>query len=501
MRPYPTDAFRNSETAFEALCDSLGAPETDAMDHAALEALLEDQGTSLLRTLMQDHLDLRRVRESREPVRGADGEVRTERRESARAVESVFGSVTVHRLALTRHGVSGGLRPMDARLNLPVDGFSFGVRRLVAEGAANNSYEATLQLVKQASGAKIAKRQAEELAVKAAVDFEAFYDSQPIVAEDATKLLVLSFDGKGVVMRPEGLRPETRRKAEQSRPKMRHRTGSGEKRNRKRMAEVATVYALPVVPRTPDDIFRELDRCGPYRRRPKPENKRVWASLERTAAEVVQQAFEAALLRDETLSRRWVALVDGNPDQLRYIQAEAKRTGVEVTIVLDLLHVLEYLWKAAWALHGKDHPERAEAWVTERARRLLHGQVSQVAAGMRRSATRQGLSGSRRKAVDTAANYLLHHKAFLRYDQYLADGLPIATGVIEGACRSLVRDRMDITGARWGLPGAEAVLKLRSLRASDDFEAYWAFHQRRELERNHLVHYDEAELPELRAAA
>jgi len=268
MRPYPTDAFRNSETAFEALCNSLGGPETEAMDHAALEAHIEDQGTKLLCTLMQDHLDLRAARESGEPVRGADGEVRTERRESARKVESVFGGVTVHRVALTRHGVSGGLRPMDARLNLPTDGFSFGVRRLVAENTANNSYEATLRLVEQASGAKIAKRQAEELAVKAAVDFEAFYDSQPIVAEDSSKLLVLSFDGKGVVMRPEGLRPETRRKAQQSRPKMRHRTGSGEKPNRKRMAEgrrSTHCPSCPAHPSTSSASWTDVVRTGPVR--------------------------------------------------------------------------------------------------------------------------------------------------------------------------------------------------------------------------------------------
>jgi hypothetical protein len=501
MRPYPTEAFRNSETLFEALRDELSNRRAHELDHAQLEELIDERGTELLNALEQDHLVLRAMEEEQEARRGADGELRTERRASSRELEGLFGRVTVYRLALTKRGVSGGLRPLDARLNLPPDGFSFGVRRLVAEGAASNSYEATLELVQRASGAKIAKRQAEELAVKASADFEAFYDSQPMASEEPSKLLVLSFDGKGVVMRPEGLRPETQRKARRSKPKMRHRTGSGEKPNRKRMAEVATVYALPVVPRTPDDIFRELNRSGPYRPRPKPENKRVWASLEHSAAEVVQQAFDAALLRDETLSRHWVALVDGNPDQLRYIQAEARRTGVSVTIVLDFIHVLEYLWKAAWALQGKDRPEEAEAWVTERARRLLHGQASQVAAGMRRSATRRQLRGPRRKAVDTAADYLLNHKAFLRYDCYLADGLPIATGVIEGACRSLVRDRMDITGARWGLAGAEAVLKLRSLRASGDFDAYWAFHQRRELERNHLDLYDDAELVELREAA
>ena len=105
---------------------------------------------------------------------------------------------------------------------------------------------------------------------------------------------------------------------------------------------------------------------------------------------------------------------------------------------------------------------------------------------MRRTATNRGLSPSRRAAADTCADYLITYKAYLRYDEYLAAGFPIATGVIEGACRYLVKDRMDITGARWSVQGAESVLRLRALRASGDFEAYWAFHQDCELHRNHL---------------
>jgi len=91
--------------------------------------------------------------------------------------------------------------------------------------------------------------------------------------------------------------------------------------------------------------------------------------------------------------------------------------------------------------------------------------------------------------VDKCANYLLKYAEFLRYDQYLVSGLPIATGVIEGACRHLIKDRMDLTGARWSLQGAEAVLRLRSLRSSGDFEEYWRFHEKEELERNHVTRY------------
>ncbi len=170
------------------------------------------------------------------------------------------------------------------------------------------------------------------------------------------------------------------------------------------------------------------------------------------------------------------------------MKERAATIGVRLTIVLDVIHVLEYLWKAVAAFQTPSTHE-AEAWVTERLLRILKGESGLVAAGMRRSATKRGLSKAARKAVDTCAGYLHSHREYLRYDRFLRHGFPIATGVIEGACRHLIKDRMDVTGARWSLPGAESVLKLRALKSSGDFDAYWTFHEVRELERNHTSQY------------
>ena len=151
----------------------------------------------------------------------------------------------------------------------------------------------------------------------------------------------------------------------------------------------------------------------------------------------------------------------------------------------DFVQVLEYLWKAAYALHPEAAAAR-ERWVMERAQAVLQGRAQEVALALRRAATRKPLSQSERKPVDKAADYLENNQQRLRYDQALAQGLPIATGVIEGACRHLVKDRMDITGARWGLERAEAILKLRSLKVSGDLAAYLAFHFEQEHKRNYL---------------
>lgn len=309
-------------------------------------------------------------------------------------------------------------------------------------------------------------------------------------------LLVLTFDAAGVVVRTEDLRPATQRAANRRAADQRwppKRLASGQKRSRKRMAEVAAVYAVAPHVREPADVLRELRPVDDVEReaaRPKPMHKCAWASVEREARDVIHTAFDHAERRDPEHARQWVVLVDGNEAQIDLAHAEAHRRNIHITLVVDLIHVLEHLWRAAHCFHI-DGSRDAEAWVTARLRMLLEGvDPSDVAAGMRRSATRKALEI--RAAVDACAAYLCKYRSYLRYGEALRRGLPIATGVIEGACRYLVRDRLDKTGARWSVEGAEAVLQLRALRANGDLDAYWAHHVQAELHRRHRSRYAHA---------
>jgi hypothetical protein len=230
-------------------------------------------------------------------------------------------------------------------------------------------------------------------------------------------------------------------------------------------------------------------------KRPRPSNKQVSASVVLNAEQVIAEKFREGLRRDPERKRRWVVLVDGNKDQIAAIRKAAKEHGVQITLIIDLIHVLEYLWKAAYCFHG-DGTKQAEAWVEQRLIGLLQGQsAGYLAKGMRRNADARRLSAKDRAPVDECARYLVNHSKLLHYDRALRDGLPIATGVIEGACRYLVRDRMDRTGARWSLAGAEAILRLRALVTNDDFADYWTFHLAREYERNHAARYAEGCVP------
>jgi hypothetical protein len=204
-------------------------------------------------------------------------------------------------------------------------------------------------------------------------------------------------------------------------------------------------------------------------------NKRVWASIENTAEAVIEAGFLEALQRDPTQQRHWVVLIDGLPHQIKLINRVMKKHNIKATIVMDFIHVLEYVWKAAWCFYEKGD-EHVEAWAEKYALKILHGHGNQVAKGMRISATKQGLI--KRDNIDKCANYLLKNKHRLQYGDALKKGYPIASGVIEGACRHLINDRLDITGARWSLKGAEAILRLRSLKSSGDFNDYWVFHKK-----------------------
>ena len=197
---------------------------------------------------------------------------------------------------------------------------------------------------------------------------------------------------------------------------------------------------------------------------------------------MIAAAFSEAEARDPQHQRTWVVLADGAEHQLGLIRAEAQRRGVTIHIVIDLIHVLEYIWKAAWSLHSAGDPA-AEDWVAAKALAVLAGDSARAAAGITAEADAAGLAAAQRTGADACVRYLTGKDECLRYDHALAAGWPIATGVIEGACRHLIGDRLDITGARWGLQGAEAILTLRAVISNGDFDDYWLYHLTREHQR------------------
>lgn len=475
--------FSGAQEQLDELINQLQSEDYTNKEHGDIEYYINKGGQELLRRLLQGWLDLKEVNEERKSsITSAAGDVLNHvRAGTSRKLTSLFGDVTVTRKSYSQRGHSS-LFPIDAELNLPTDQYSDGMRLRLSKEVIRGSFDDAIETIGETTGAYVPKRQSLNLVRDVAQDFEYFYKKKRFTTpEETSDLLILTFDGKGIVMRPDSLRECTKKAAKKSK-KLNSRLSSGEKKDRKRIAQVAAVYTVQAHIRTAESIMKppKNDNVLPFRTPVR--NKRVWASVEREAEHVIEEAFLEALQRDPKQQRKWVVSIDGLPQQIRLIKKVMKRLQVKATIVMDFIHVLEYLWKAAWCFYDKGD-DAVEEWIAEKAVNILNGQCSQVAKGLRISATKQAIS--KRENIDKCADYLLKNKERLQYGEALKSGFPIASGVIEGACRHLINDRLDITGARWGLEGAESVLKLRSLKSSGDFDAYWKFHKNESKQRNY----------------
>jgi hypothetical protein len=494
------DPFDAPRAKLEELIGWLSG-DSAPQQHGDLEDGIIAGGTELLRQLLQARLDLLFERE-RADMAAAVVEPGTEIRVRRRSLETKLGRVAVNRHGIRLPGQSGARFPMDERLNLPPDLYSHPLRERVSDEARRGAWDQTVEQIDAHTAGHVPKRQAEELAVQLTKDFETFYEQRPVAVNDAlgpAALLVASSDSKGVRMRPEALREATRKAAEEERRGAVRGDPMAQKKLRqydKRMAIVTAVWEQEPHRRSARDIIDNLrpasDAAASRRKKsrktraPRPVDKRLSASVEKSQAQGIAEMFDELDRRDPTRTRPAIVLIDGEEHQQMAIVEEEASRGRNLTLVLDIIHVLSYLWQAGIALCGKNDAQ-TEAWVVRFLSKLLTRSAESVIADIQRSVAQRGLSTADRKPVDKCIHYFTRNAHWMRYREFLAAGLPIATGVIEGACRHVVQDRLGITGARWGLRGAEAVLKLRALNSSGDWDEYCRFHRQQEATRNYAI--------------
>jgi len=475
------DSFLKANNLLNQLTEALKTKKWLHAEHGLVEEMIHKDGFEILRLLFQGNLDERaRVEPDLSNKLKVNDFNLYKRKGCSRQLNCIFGMVEVRRNSYSYDGRSS-VHPQDAELNLSKDSYSDGLRSKSAEFVSDLSFEKSTLNILKCTASGVPKYQIEKVVRNMSQDFDAFYKTREITYKNESGILVLTCDAKGIVMRQSDLREITRKAAKAEKHKKQTRLSRGEKRNRKRMSMVASVYDIDPHIRSAESIMGLIEKESAP---PKPRNKRVWASVEKSPNEVIQDMFDEAFRRDPQQKRKWVILIDGQVAQLKTITKLIKKMKVKATIIMDFVHVLEYLWKAAYCFHKESSPE-AESWVLERTLRILHGQTSGVAAGIRRSCTKLGLSKKQRKRADICCDYILKRKAYLKYDKCLFAAFPIATGVIEGACRYLIKDRLDITGARWKLKGSEAVLKIRAIITSNDFKEYFKFHKHQEQLRNY----------------
>jgi len=408
---------------------------------------------------------------------------------------SVFGELTIRRYVYgTRETQKHEVVPTDALLGLPEGDFSQLLQEWDQAFCVQGSYEQSRQTVARVLGIGQSVRSLEQMNLALAQSVEPFRDSQPTPpAGEEGAILVLTADGKGVPMR---------RDARQDPPAVRGRRKKGDKANQKRMACVGAVYTIAPFVRTAEEVVDEVLRADRQGDRPQPCHKQLRAELTRpidgvevNGKERIFSWFAAQVkARNPSGGKPVVCVMDGE----RALWKKLLALVATVVCILDLFHVLERLWQAAHCFHPEGSAA-ARVFVTDRLLRLLRGEVGYVIGGLKQMATKQKLRGARARQLSAVIGYLQRNRRFMRYDEYLAAGYPIGSGVAEGACRHLVKDRMELTGMHWRTAGAQAMLDLRAVYLNGEWNA---FQQHRiDQERRRLYPYRSLVLRKRKTAA
>jgi hypothetical protein len=392
---------------------------------------------------------------------------------------SIFDEITIERTCYGHDRVEAA--PLDARLHLPRRQYSYLLQQWLGAFVVDDAHAEAIRKLGTILGLEITVRASEDLNREQASDVEVFQDRLPVPdAAEEGRLLVVTADCKGVPLVRKALPPDE--ETDTPLPRLANpRRGKGEKANKKKMAAVGAVYTIEPFVRTADDVIDEVMRKKARKRRPSPRNKRVRAELLVGKVALFVWLADEVIRRNPQGSKPVIFLSDG---ERALHDRQSEYLPEDTVCILDLFHVLERLWKVAWCLFDERTQKReAHQWVEERLKRLLEGKVDAVIRGMRYQATQHGLNGQKRKTVRDAAEYFAGNRDRMKYDEYLAAGYPIGSGVVEGACRHLVKDRLERTGMRWLPSGAQAMLDLRATYLNGEWDAFWDFHVAQEDER------------------
>jgi len=476
------EIVQNIRQEFESMLQYVYESETRTADE--VERSLFAQLLSLGSQLMLLFFSLRASRCEHSPLRTEAGEELPYHSEKKRTYFSIFGKVPFWRPYFYQRGV-GESSPLDEELSLGDDCYSDLVRELAELLGVDVTYAKVRHFWSRLLGQKLSTQAIQAMVAEDATDVAAYYEQKaaPPVNSEAS-ILVVQADGKGVPMvREASTKPKTR-------------LSKGDKRSKKKEAIVTSSYTIEPHSRTPEEVVASFFHQEPpssSRSRRGPQNKETWATLDGKDAALSRLASQVVTREGAHIEYR-VALTDG----CEALQKRVETHLPQFTLILDFVHASEYLWKAANALYGEQSDKR-DPWVEEQTLHILSGRSHQVITELRHLAQRPRCSQAKRKAFTSAANYFQRNQPYMDYQTYLAHGWPIASGVIEGACRHFVKDRCELSGMRWTQDGAENLLHLRAVAENDDWDDYHQFRKRRRHMRLYGVPFSERRTPEHQA--
>jgi hypothetical protein len=397
----------------------------------------------------------------------------------SRRYQSIFGDIKIERYVYwQREKTKAIVKPLDQKIALPKHEQSYvledWLQRLVVKETYGEAVTSLKTLLNLPTSVRSAERMNRDMA-QAVADFEPQEDFQ---SQSDEKILVVTADGKGVPMRQSlNLRKHEKYGTKLYEPKNTtgvEKTGKrrtvGANKSTKQASYVGAVYSIAPFVRSAADVINELNRKKRQADRPRPIQKRLSVEMTQVQDELVEgpQKLFASLteqVKSRAGDRKVVCLMDGQRS-LWFRQQESLPNAIPI---LDLFHAMEYLWEAAYCFEAKGSL-KAEKFVGRYLKMLLEGNVNNVIAALRRR--KKSLKGNRLTTVEKTIRYYKTNVKRMQYDQYLKAGYPIGSGVIEGACRHLVKDRMERSGMRWTIEGATSVLKLRTIYLNQHWDQF-----------------------------
>lgn len=474
--------FLTAQKKFEALLDHVrGAGRRGEAMHK-VEGNIWDGMLRVCLALLEGFVESQGKGDVGESVMLEDG--RTVRRLDqlhTRRYVSPFGELSIERTVYgSRERQKFEAVPLDARLELPEGDFSYLLQDWDQSHCVEQPFEKASDSIGRILKLGQSVRTLEHMNQAMATEVEGFWESQKKPPErEEGELMVVMADSKGIPMRREG---------DDVRPQDAKHLKKGEKKNKKRMACVGAAYTVDRFMRTPEQIMQEVLHKEIEKERPKPKHKRLRAELTREVnGEVVEGKDEVfAWLSQEVEQRnggggRMVVFLSDGEKTLEE-RAQEQFRGIFFRSILDLMHVTSRLWDAAHCFHSEGS-EKAQAFVKCRLQRLLEGDVEYVVRGLRQMASKGRLRGKKANAIAKVTKYYENNSDRMKYDEYLANGYPIGTGPVEGACRNLIKDRFERTGMRWSTVGAQAMLDLRATHLNGDWDAYCQYRIHKETNR------------------
>lgn len=442
---------------FERLLTFVTGPQAETATIDQMERSLFRQVLHMGYQLLRLFLMKRAEAEAHAPLVKNDNTILPYHSQKERAYFSIFGKLQFERAYFYGWGGSGQA-PLDEALSLPERCYS----NLLMESAellgVAEAYSKGLRVVARLLGLNLSELALETSVAEDSLNVKAYYDQKvPFPSAEEGPILVAQADGKGVPMVRRETEPKTRR-------------GKGDKKTEKKEAIAIAVYTIDPYLRTPQEVLNALFKKGePAAKRPAPQHKQIFASLKGKEQAIKRLAQWVQRRESQHISQR-VALTDGAEPLQRQMLIRLP----EFRLVLDIIHAVEYLWKAGTALYGETDPYRAE-WVEAQTLQLLSSHTDQVIQLLEDKAALLAPSSQSAKSLRATAAYYRRNQPYMDYAEYLRCGWPIGTGVIEGTCRHLVKDRMELSGMRWTIAGAGALLALRAVNENGDWEDFHAF--------------------------